>query len=88
MPLVWLKFDGNKWSLPRKESGAQRINPLEGEHPFRAYLYVPAHTLSFQVAFPGLINFAPEQIVITELQWSAFDVEMVFPRESGYGLDF
>jgi len=88
MPVVWLKFDGNKWSYPRKDSGAQRVNPLEGEHPYRAYLYYPANTLTFQVSFPGLINFAPEQIIITEVRWSAFDLEQVFPREIGYAINY
>jgi hypothetical protein len=84
MPVVWLNFDGKKWYFPRRDSGAQRINPLPGQHDFRVYLYLPSLAVSFRVEFPGLLNFAPEQIVINSVNWSAFNLESVFPREIGY----
>jgi hypothetical protein len=86
MPIVQIYLDGKQWFYPRDECGRQRLNPLEGEHSFRAYLLFAGKTMNFQVTFPGMINIAPEQIIITDVKWCAFQLEHPSPRTVGYEL--
>jgi len=87
MPIVELFFDRKKWFYQREQSGRQRINPLPGDHTFRAYLRYPAKTLELQMTFPGMLNVFPEQITVSEVIWGRFSIDNFSARDIGYKLE-
>jgi hypothetical protein len=87
MPVVELYFDGKKWLYPRAPSGRQRLNPLPGEHAFRAYLRYPAKTMKLQITFPGTFNLGPEKIEVKEIFWANFAIDNYSARDIGYKLE-
>ena len=87
MPIVELFFDRKKWRYLRPQSGRQRINPLPGDHSFRAYLRYPSKTLELQITFPGMLNVYPEQITVREFIWAGFSIKNYSARDIGYTLE-
>lgn len=87
MPVVQCRFDNQKWDYGRPEAGRQRINPQKGRHHFRLYLWYVNSKLNFQVTFPGPLNFAPDKIRITRINWRRFDHKKHVPRAMIYGLE-
>jgi len=87
MPIVELSFDNKKWHYTRPETGRKRINPLPGEHSFRAYFQYPAKTLTVQITFPGMLNVPPDLILITDIKWSTFGIKNFSVRTREYKLE-
>ena len=75
MPMVELDFDRVRWHFQVQESSSKRISPLEGEHYYRAYLRYPANAIDLQFSFPGMFNFRPEKIIVSDVRWCEFSLE-------------
>jgi len=82
MPIVRLYFDQRPWAYLRPQSGRERLEPLQGKHGFRAYLYHDSKTMDLQITFPGMLNVRPEQIKVTDVQWGKFQLEQLSPRDT------